>query len=248
MSRSTKKSTSHFVTPTILTGYHINDTVKFVCDIRYALSGPDTLICILNDGHTGGKWNNSQPICQDIKCSRISLNLTENEVINTRAEMFSFGEVVNISCKQGYLEEFKLTKCVNMNKWNNNRTVCREKHLNIDLKKSTIYKETSFESTVSEEAAVKGDLKKIPRQNDRSVILSVNNDNTYYNKVEVDEHYSNEEDGEGYYSFTLDKQIPRSAVLMKEFYDYVENGREVGGKLEMEFAVSTLLNSIKFQM
>lgn len=52
------------MTPTILTGYHINDTVKFLCDIRYALSGQDTLICIVNDGHTGGKWNDSQPICQ----------------------------------------------------------------------------------------------------------------------------------------------------------------------------------------
>ncbi|CAC5368342.1 unnamed protein product [Mytilus coruscus] len=331
-------STSKLLTPTSLTGYHINDTVKFLCDVGYALSGPDILICIINDRHNGGKWNNSQPVCQYIECSKSSLHLTDIEVINTTVEKFNFGDVINISCKHGYIGEAKLLKCVNMNKWTANRPVCRvvpcpdfnmtesielptkltKYHLHdiaifkcrsgyilsgnatltclaynshpvgkwssvqpicIDntssafpaaavgagvgsataiilvaviivflvkrrralkhrTQKSTIYKETPLESNISEEAEIKGDLKKFSRENDRDIIVSVNNDNTYYNKVEVEGHYNNEEDGEGYYSFTLDKQIPRSAVLMKEFYDYVENGREVGGKLELEFAVS----------
>lgn len=52
------------VTPTKGTGYHINDTVKFLCDVGYALSGSDTLICVINDSKTGGNWDNSQPVCQ----------------------------------------------------------------------------------------------------------------------------------------------------------------------------------------
>ncbi|XP_071163564.1 receptor-type tyrosine-protein phosphatase alpha-like [Mytilus edulis] len=329
------RSTSNLLTSPSLTGNHINDTVKFGCDVGYALSGPDTLLCIINDSHNGGKWSNIIPICQSIACSKRSLHLTSTEVMHAKTEVFIFEEVVNISCKQGYIGEVKQSKCVNLNKWNGNRPVCRaipcpdfNKTESIELptnltkyhfsdiaifkcrsgyilsgndtltclaynlhpvgkwssvqpicidnssnafpaaavgggvgsvvaiilialiivflvkrrtlkhkpQKSTVYRETPLKSTVAEETELKRDSKKCAGVNDRGIIVSVNNDNTYYNKVEVEGDYNNEEEGEGYYSFTLDKQIPRSAVLMKEFYDYVENGREVGGKLEMEFA------------
>lgn len=59
-----KSLTNNVLTPITLIGYHINDTVKFLCDLGYDLLGPDILKCIINDSHTGGKWTNNQPICQ----------------------------------------------------------------------------------------------------------------------------------------------------------------------------------------
>lgn len=45
--------------------------------------------------------------------------------MHAKTEVFIFEEVVNISCKQGYIGEVKQSKCVNLNKWNGNRPVCR---------------------------------------------------------------------------------------------------------------------------
>ncbi|CAG2189388.1 unnamed protein product [Mytilus edulis] len=189
-----------------------------------AVDGCNTITGVCNNPTAGYKvpWT-GRKCATPVPCPDI--NMTESIELPTKLTKYHLQDIAIFKCKSGYILSGNDTNLFGLQ-------LTPKEHSNIDLKRAQFIKETSFESTVSEEAAVKG----------------VNNDNTYYNKVEVDEHYSNEEDGEGYYSFTLDKQIPRSAVLMKEFYDYVENGREVGGKLEMEFAVSTLLNSIKFQM
>ncbi|CAC5375589.1 CSMD [Mytilus coruscus] len=196
--------------PTKLTKFHLHDIAIFKCRSGYILSGNATLTCLADNSHPVGKWSSVQPICIDNTSSAFPAAAVGAGVGSATAIILIAVIIVVL--------------------------VKRRRTLKHRPQKSTIYKETPFESTVSEEAELKGDLKKFSGENDRGIIVSVINDNTYYNKVEVEGHYNNEEDGEGYYSFTLDKQIPRSAVLMKEFYDYVENEREVGGKLELEFA------------
>lgn len=64
-------------------------------------------------------------ISQAIVCSKRSLHLTSTEFMHVETELFGFEEVVNISCKHGYTGEAKQSKCVNLNKWNGNRPVCR---------------------------------------------------------------------------------------------------------------------------
>lgn len=63
-------------------------------------------------------------------------------------------------------------------------------------------------------------------------LLAINtfsNDRTYSN--------ASEENG-GYYDFTEGPQMSKSAILVKDFYNYIEHGRSKGGKLEDEFVVS----------
>jgi hypothetical protein len=53
--------------------------------------------------------------------------------------------------------------------------------------------------------------------------------NVYYNEVGADNG--------GYYDFST---VPKTAIKMDEFYDYVEKGRGKDGTLEKEFMVGVM--------
>lgn len=76
----------------MLTGNHINDTVKFGCDKGFALLGQDTLLCIINDSHTGGKWSNSIPICQ---CKSNKTENNDHAIIHFHFSLGIFSKFVN---------------------------------------------------------------------------------------------------------------------------------------------------------
>ncbi|VDI08671.1 Hypothetical predicted protein, partial [Mytilus galloprovincialis] len=90
--------------------------------------------------------------------------------------------------------------------------------------KSTVYKETSSEFRKWREEK--------PIRSKTDITSSIITESKVTSSKNIDTPYYNDEDGEGYYSFTLDKQIPRSAILVKDFFEYVENGRETEGKIE----------------
>lgn len=56
-------------------------------------------------------------------------------------------------------------------------------------------------------------------------------DKVYVNKVDEKAEI------EGYYSFNVGSQIPKNAIEVKRFYEYVEKGRTRNGKFEQEFQV-----------
>jgi hypothetical protein len=53
--------------------------------------------------------------------------------------------------------------------------------------------------------------------------------NVYYNEVGADNG--------GYYDFS---PVPKTAIRMDKFYDYVEKGRGKDGKIEQEFMVGVM--------
>lgn len=61
-------SADHLVNTIQATVYHINDTIGFLCDKGYTLSGPKTLTCVVSDRQTEGQWNGTKPIC---KCKNL---------------------------------------------------------------------------------------------------------------------------------------------------------------------------------
>ena len=71
-------------------------------------------------------------------------------------------------------------------------------------------------------------------------------DKQHYSHVEInhpnkDKTYNNEPEDGTYYDFSEGLQMSKTAVSIKDFYTYVENGRGKGGKLETEFLVCIFL-------
>ncbi|CAG2243427.1 PTPRM [Mytilus edulis] len=168
--------TSQLLKPTTLTGYHINDTVQFLCNRGFALVGPDTLICVINDSQTGGKWDNSQPVCQIFISSRQTL-----------------------------------------------------KHR---PQKSTSYKETPFESTISEEAEFKGGLLCTGAESPHREPMETK---LYEERIDISEsfnmklHYSSTHGSESkvvkQFHFTVwpDKNVPKYSSSLVHFRHKVNN-------------------------
>lgn len=63
-------------------------------------------------------------------------------------------------------------------------------------------------------------------------VFESNTKNVYYNETKE------ENETGGYYAFSVGSQIPKEAIEVKTFYDYVEKRRGKEGDIEKEFLVS----------
>jgi hypothetical protein len=53
----------HLAKPTNLNKYRVHNTVEFLCDVGYILSGSKSAMCRYVDGDNMGSWDNQQPSC-----------------------------------------------------------------------------------------------------------------------------------------------------------------------------------------
>lgn len=78
-------SADHLINTIQATVYHINDTIGFLCDKGYTLSGPKTLTCVVSDRQTEGQWNGTKPTC---KCKNLYHVLKPVLLINRYAYLY----------------------------------------------------------------------------------------------------------------------------------------------------------------
>ncbi|XP_022792170.1 neural cell adhesion molecule L1.1-like isoform X2 [Stylophora pistillata] len=96
--------------------YWTGESVSFVCDPEYHLTGPATRMCL-----TSGNWSGRQPSCRRI-CQ--SLESPEHGLIHGR--QFWEGEQVSFSCRPGYWlgESPAVRRCMKNGTWTGRQPKC----------------------------------------------------------------------------------------------------------------------------
>lgn len=95
--------------------YWTGESVSFVCDPQYHLTGPATRMCL-----PSGNWSGVQPSCR-----RICLPMKSPEHGVIHGQQFWEGEHVSFSCRPGYwLDRFEELHCLRNGTWTGNEPKC----------------------------------------------------------------------------------------------------------------------------
>lgn len=89
--------------------YTLNNVIRYVCDIGYALLGSEERVC-----RETGKWQNDSPSCSRVECA-IPATVNNGFYVETS---FLFSDTVNYICENGfYLEGESTLTCMANKQW-----------------------------------------------------------------------------------------------------------------------------------